>query len=189
MRVIAGKVKGKLLIAPEGMDTRPIMAKMKEALFSMWQFRIIDKSFLDLFAGSGSMGIEALSRGASKAYFVEKSKKAIDVINTNIKNCGLQKDAIVYHDDVFDRVNQFKANNQKFDIIYMDPPFTVDEIFDPVLKCVAQAQILAEDGILAIRTKKERELDDHVENLVKYKKKTYGKSTIHFYTYEEEENE
>ncbi len=186
MRVIAGKAKGKLLIAPEGMDTRPIMAKMKEALFSMWQFRLIDRTFLDLFAGSGSMGIEALSRGASKAVFVEKSKKAIDVIKTNLKNCGFHEEAVVYQDDVFDRVNYFKNTKQKFDLIYMDPPFTVDEIFDPVLECVASADILEEDGILAIRTKKERELQDEVGKLIKFKKKTYGKSTIHFYQNVEE---
>ena len=84
MRVISGKAKGKLLVAPEGLDTRPITAMMKEALFSMWQFHLMDSSFLDLFAGSGSMGIEALSRGASNVVFVEKSKKAIDVIKKNL---------------------------------------------------------------------------------------------------------
>ena len=89
MRVIAGKAKGRLLIAPEGLGTRPIMAKMKEALFSMWQFDIYGSRFLDLFAGSGSMGIEAISRGAKRATFVEMDRNAIDVIKKNLKTCNL----------------------------------------------------------------------------------------------------
>lgn len=183
MRVIAGKAKGKLLVAPEGFDTRPITAMMKGALFSMWQFHLADSSFLDLFAGSGSMGIEAISRGASDVVFVEKSKKAIDIINKNIKNCGFKDGYHVYHDDVFHCVEVLKNKNKKFDIIYMDPPFTVDEIFIPVLETVALAEILAEDGILAIRSLKEKELPDEVGKLIKYKTKSYGISTIHFYEY------
>lgn len=183
MRVISGKAKGKKLIAPEGMDTRPITAMMKGALFSMWQFHLNDSSFLDLFAGSGSMGIEALSRGASDVVFVEKSKKAVDVIKKNLKNCGFNDNYHLYQDDVFNRVNVLKNNQKKFDIIYMDPPFTVDEIFIPVLDCVALSEILAEDGILAIRSKKEKELPEEVGKLIKYKTKTYGISTIHFYQY------
>lgn len=183
MRVISGKAKGKLLVAPEGLDTRPITAMMKEALFSMWQFKLMDSSFLDLFAGSGSMGIEAISRGASNVAFVEKSKKAIDVIKKNIKNCNFTDGYTVYHDDVFNRVNVLKENGQKFDIIYMDPPYTVDEIFVPVLECVALAEILEEGGELAIRSKKEKELPETVGRLYKYKTRTYGISTIHFYKY------
>lgn len=187
MRVISGKAKGKLLVAPEGMDTRPITAMMKEALFSMWQFRLMDSSFLDLFAGSGSMGIEALSRGASNVVFVEKSKKAIDVIKKNLKNCNFTENYQVCQDDVFKRVELLKEDGQKFDIIYMDPPYTVDEIFVPVLECVALSEILDSDGILAIRSRKEKELPETVGKLVKYKLKTYGISTIHFYKYQEGE--
>ena len=186
MRVVSGKARGKKLIAPEGMDTRPITAMMKEALFSMWQFKIMNCSFLDLFAGSGSMGIEAISRGASHVVFVEKSKKAMDVIKTNLKNCNFKENFVCYLDDVFNRVNLLSVKKEKFDIIYMDPPFTVDEIFIPVLECVAEADILNEDGILAIRSLKEKQLPEEVFGLVKYKIKTYGISTIHFYCHKEE---
>ncbi len=181
MRVISGKAKGKVLIAPEGFDTRPITAMMKEALFSMWQFQLVDSSFLDLFAGSGSMGIEAISRGAKKVVFVEKAKKACDVIKKNLKNCNFTTGYNLYQDDVFNRVQLLSTQKEKFDIIYMDPPFTVDEIFIPVLECVAKANILNEDGVLAIRSLKEKELPEEVYGLTKYKVKTYGISTIHFY--------
>jgi len=186
MRVIAGKAKGRMLVAPEGLNTRPIMAKMKEALFSMWQFDIAGADFLDLFAGSGSMGIEAISRGAKRAVFVELDRNAINAIKKNIETCKFNENAIVYQDDVFKRVKWLQANKQTFDIIYMDPPFTVDEIFHPVLEAVADAQILREDGVLAIRTLKEKEMPEFVGNLTKYKHKVYGISAIHFYRIQED---
>lgn len=181
MRVIAGKAKGRMLIAPEGLNTRPIMAKMKEALFSMWQFDIYGASFLDLFAGSGSMGIEAISRGAKRAVFVEMDRNAIEVIKTNIKTCNFANEAEVYQDDVFARLKWFKQTGQKFDIIYLDPPFTVDSIFIPVMEALAEADILAQDGCIAIRSLKEKEMPEEFGDLYKYKKKVYGISAIHFY--------
>ena len=181
MRVIAGKAKGRALVAPEGFDTRPITAMMKEALFSMWQFRIQDADFLALFEGSGSMGIEAISRGARRAVFVEMNQKAIDVIKQNVKTCKFTEEAVIYKDDVFRRIEWLKNNGESFDIIYLDPPFTVDEIFHPVLEAVTGAGILKEDGIIAIRTLKEKDMPEEINNLKKYKFKVYGISAIHFY--------
>jgi len=187
MRVIAGKAKGRALEAPKGMNTRPITAMMKEALFSMWQFQMRDAAFLDLFAGSGSMGIEAISRGAEKAVFVELDRNAIEVIKRNVKTCKFEQQAIVYKDDVFNRVKLLQAEGETFDIIYMDPPFTVDSIFHPVLEAVAEAHILKEDGVLAIRSLKEKDMPEVMGNLEKFKLKTYGISAIHFYRIKEEE--
>lgn len=185
MRVIAGKAKGRMLVAPEGMNTRPIMAKMKEALFSMWQFDIYDAAFLDLFAGSGSMGIEAISRGAKRAVFVEMDRNAIEVIKKNLKTCNFTNEAEVYQDDVFARLKWFHSTKQKFDIIYLDPPFTVDSIFIPVMEALEEAEILEEDGCVAIRTLKEKEMPETFGKLYKYKKKVYGISAIHFYKLDE----
>ena len=103
----------------------------------------------------------------------------------NIETCKFAENAVVYQDDVFKRVKWLQTNKQSFDIIYMDPPFTVDEIFHPVLEAVADAKILKEDGILAIRTVKEKEMPEVVGNLTKYKLKIYGISAIHFYRIEQ----
>lgn len=182
MRVSAGKAKGRALIAPKGLNTRPITQMMKEALFSIWQFKIRDSYFLDLFAGSGSMGIEAISRGAKQAVFVELDYNAIEVIKQNIRTCKFtSQEAVVYKDDVFRRIKLLEQNKQRFDIIYLDPPFTVDEIFHPVLEAVASADILNEDGVIAIRTLKQKEMPEEMLDLYKFKVKTYGISTIHFY--------
>ena len=118
MRVIAGTAKGRRLYAPKGMETRPITAKIKEALFNIWQDRIHGSDFLDLFAGSGSIGIEALSRGADYVVFVDKSRKAVEMIKKNMGICGFRSGYDIYQDDVFRRIGWLEKNEVMFDIIY-----------------------------------------------------------------------
>lgn len=182
MRVISGKARGRQLIAPEGMDTRPITAKIKEALFSSWQMRLYDSDFLDLFSGSGSMGIEAMSRGARSVVFAEKDKRAVDIINKNLAACKFFDGYELYHDDVFNVIEIMKKQERTFDIIYLDPPFTVDEIFLPVIKSLSDGKLLKEDAIIAIRTRKEKEMPESIGTITKYRIKTYGISAIHFYS-------
>lgn len=181
MRVIAGKAKGRVLVAPEGLDTRPITAKIKEALFSIWQMQIVDSCFLDLFSGSGSIGIEAISRGAKKVVFVEKDRKAINAIKKNLANCKFTEGYEVYQDDVFKRIGWLAKNGCAFDIIYLDPPFTVDEIFLPVMECLSNAGLLERDGCIAIRTRREKEMPEKIGFLRKFKLKNYGISSVHFF--------
>ena len=182
MRVIAGKAKGRALLAPKGWNTRPITAMMKESLFSIWQAKIEDARFLDLFAGSGSMGIEALSRGARQVVFVEKDRKAVEVIKKNLLVCKFEDGYQVYKDDVFHRIERLKADGEQFDIIYLDPPFTVDEIFLPVMEALSDMALVADDGIVVIRTRKEKAMPDDMGALQKYRLKLYGSSSVHFYS-------
>lgn len=182
MRVIAGSAKGRVLFAPKGIGTRPIPSMIKEALFSIWQTRIKSARFLDLFAGSGSMGIEALSRGAKQVVFVERDRKAADIIRRNLSICQFRDGWSVYQDDVFKRLKKLGEDGQKFDIVYMDPPFTVEEIFLPVMEAISDASVLSVQGIAAIRTKREMKLPNEIGPLRKYREKTYGISCIHFYS-------
>lgn len=181
MRVIAGSAKGRLLVAPEGKNTRPITAKIKAALFSSWQTRIQDAKFLDLFAGSGSIGVEALSRGAAEAIFVEKDSRAIQMIRENLARCQFSSGYRVYQEDVFQRIQALKTEGAAFDIIYLDPPFTVDEIFLPVMEALSDGKLLEPDGIITIRTRKEKELPESIGVLEKWKMKFYGISGVHTY--------
>lgn len=182
MRVIAGTAKGHPLIAPKGMDTRPITARIKEALFSIWQMRIAGSRFLDLFAGSGSIGIEALSRGAEKVVFVEQSRKAVEIIKRNLAACHLETGYEIYRDDVFRRLPRLAEAGEVFDLIYLDPPFTVKGIFVPVMESLSNAAILAHNGMVAIRTPREIRLPDQIINLTKTKIKQYGISCVHFFS-------
>lgn len=181
MRVISGKAKGHVLIAPKGQNTRPITAKIKEALFSMWQMQITGASFLDLFAGSGSMGIEALSRGAKNVVFVDRGRKAIESIRKNLAICKFSYGYEIYQDDVFKRIKWLNEKGYRFDIIYLDPPFTTEEIFLPVMETLSGTEILSENGTIAIRTKREKDLPDMIGKLKKFKLRIYGISAIHFY--------
>ena len=182
MRIISGKAKGRNIKAPEGYDTRPVTDKIRQSLFNIWQWDIQDCDFLDLFSGSGSMGIEAMSRGAHRVIMVEKAEKAVRVIQDNIRSCDLQDvNHVVYAEDVFSAIEKLKYNKEKFDIIYLDPPYTVDEIFHPVMEALGKANLLKEDGIVVIRTRKEKEMKDVYGNLTKYREKVYGISMAHFY--------
>lgn len=182
LRVIAGKARGHSLIAPNGLNTRPITDMIKEALFNSWQMKLEKSHFLDLFAGSGSMGIEAMSRGAEKTVFVEKNGKAVETIKANLSSCKFTDGYTIYKDDVFHRIKYLKSEKEQFDIIYLDPPFTIDDIFLPVMETLSDGKLLRKDGIIVIRTRKGKEMPDEIGKLEKYKFKRYGISGIHYYT-------
>lgn len=186
MRIISGSARGTHIEAPEGLDTRPVTDKIRQSLFNIWQFSIPGSRFLDLFSGSGSMGLEALSRGADEVIMVEKSPKAAAVIRKNMKTCHFEnRNAEVCQDDVFNVIGHLSAQNRKFDLIYLDPPYTVDEIFEPVMEKIGSAGLLDEDGTLVIRTRKEKEMADQYGDLEKFREKVYGISKAHFYRQKE----
>ena len=120
MRVITGTARGKRLETLPGEDLRPTGARVKEGLFSAIQFDIEGRRVLDLFAGCGQLGIEALSRGAQKAVFVDESAAAVGVINGNLKNCGLADRATVYKNDFSTFLSHCR---ETFDIVFIDPPY------------------------------------------------------------------
>ncbi len=134
MRVITGIAKGKRLRTLEGNDVRPTTDRVKEAIFSVLQFNLEGRTFLDLFAGSGQMGIEAISRGAKRAVFVDSSKKSLNVIKENISNCNFQDKAMV----VSSSAEMFlKMNREAFDIAFLDPPYR-QGILEKVLPLVCK---------------------------------------------------
>lgn len=187
MRVIAGTARGKRLKAPAGLHTRPITDMIKEALFNVWGQEISGASFLDLFAGSGSVGIEALSRGASRVVMVDHDKNAIQVIKENLANCNINSGYEVYRNDVFKAVKLLNRYQEKFDFIYIDPPFTDEKIFARIMQELGELRLLAGEGVLVIRTKKSKEMAERYGHLLKYRLRTYGESCLHYYTWTEED--
>ncbi|MCI8830890.1 MAG: 16S rRNA (guanine(966)-N(2))-methyltransferase RsmD [Lachnospiraceae bacterium] len=126
MRVIAGSARRLQLKTIEGMDTRPTTDRIKETLFNILQPEILDSRFLDLFAGSGAIGIEALSRGAEEAVFAEQSRKACDCIRYNLKAARLEDRAQVMECDVLSALKRLESRKASFDLIFMDPPYGMD---------------------------------------------------------------
>lgn len=189
MRIIAGDARGKVIEAPEGMDTRPVTDKIRQALFNIWQFDIRDTSFLDLFSGSGSMGLEALSRKADRVVMVEKSRKAADVIRRNLKACRFEnRNVRVLEEDVFQALADLKKKHETFDRIYLDPPYTVESIFDPVMEALGDGELLNLDGEIVIRSLNTKPMKERYGKLRKYREKTWGISTAHFYKIQQEED-
>ncbi len=145
MRVISGSARGKVLDAVPGMNTRPTTDRVKESVFNILQFRVAGAVMLDLFAGTGQMGIEALSRGAARAVFVDQSPKAMSVIRKNIAAARVQTRAELIQTDFRQALQRLKA--QKFDIIFLDPPYG-GEILNSALNAVEVFDILSTDGII-----------------------------------------
>lgn len=131
MRIISGKARGIKLNTLEGDETRPTAERVKEAVFSMLQFELEGREVLDLFSGSGQMALEALSRGASHAVLVDRSKKAIGIIESNIQKTKLKEQCTVKNSDCIDFIRTNKG--KKFDIIFIDPPYAAN-LYEPVLK-------------------------------------------------------
>ena len=123
MRVITGFAKGKRIETLTGDDVRPTIQRIKEAVFSAIQFDIQGKVFLDLFAGSGQMGIEALSRGATSSFFIDSKRDSIEIIKSNLKTTGLSDKAVVVNSDSLLFLNR---TIQKFDIAFLDPPYRTE---------------------------------------------------------------
>ncbi len=157
MRVIAGSAKRLQLKTLDGMDTRPTTDRIKETLFNMLSPYLYDCIFLDLFAGSGGIGIEALSRGAMEAVFVEKNRKAMACIRENLKYTRLDRKALTISSDVMTALYRLEGEKQ-FDFIFMDPPYN-QELEKKVLEYLADSQLLSDEGVIIVEASKDTSFD------------------------------
>ena len=177
MRVIAGSAKGKQLKTPDGMQTRPTTDRVKEALFSIIHFDLPDACVLDLFGGTGQLGIEALSRGARKVVFVESREDACKLIRENLKRTGFQDRAQVIRADYLDYLNRCREN---FDIVLLDPPYA--EVFlENALKMITEIDILQSGGIIISERPVGKELPWDFEGYTRSKDYKYGKTLLAVY--------
>lgn len=149
MRVIAGSARSIPLIAPSGNNTRPTTDKIKETLFNILQYDVQGAVFYDIFAGSGAIGIEALSRGAERAVFVDTSRDAINCITANVKKCKFTDKSRIVKADASQLSSYFKKNETAQLIIFMDPPYERD-LEMPVLRSIAESGVLKEDDIIIV---------------------------------------
>ncbi len=158
MRVIAGKARRTILKTLDGLETRPTTDRIKETLFNMINNELYDCRFLDLFAGSGGIGIEALSRGANMSVFVENNKKAMDCIKENIKKTHFEDCSKTYEMDVLGYIKKAKITGEEFDIIFMDPPYN-KEIEKEVLYSLSDSSIINDDTLIIVEASIETMFD------------------------------
>lgn len=149
MRVIAGSARRIMLVTPPGLDTRPTTDRTKETLFNMINYDLPDCRFLDLFSGSGAIGIEALSRGALEAVFVEQEKSALDCINKNLQKTRLGERSRILAMDVLGALQYLSASGEPFDIIFMDPPYRTGWE-EKVLARLMHSEICTEDTVVIV---------------------------------------
>lgn len=181
MRVISGLRKGHKLKAPKGMDVRPTEDRIKESLFNILQSIDQDSSILDGFGGSGSIGIEFLSRGAKTCYFVDSSKESIDIINENLKHTKFVEHSFVIRNDIMIAIKSFGEKKLSFNYIYLDPPFKEHNLIYKSLELIIYENILNYNGIIIIEHEKELKLEENINGLIKFDYRKYGSKSLSFY--------
>ena len=191
MRVIAGTFRGRRLVAPKGKRlVRPTGDRVKEAVFSILQEQVVDANFLDLCAGTGSMGIEALSRGARHVTFLERDARCIEIIKRNLHTCGLLTESDArYHllrRDVVKGIPYLCKRSTLFEIIYFDPPYGLDvaggsQLYTTCLRLLAKDSLLCIGGVLLVEHAKRHVVPDAVGSLKRCRQARYGDTVVSFY--------
>ena len=186
MRIIAGKYRGRNLKSPPSLEVRPTSDRLRETLFNVIAPRIEDARFLDLCAGSGAVGIEALSRGAAHATFVDRSRKMCELVKSNIDLCRIERrESEVVQAEAEDYLRRFIAkqpdSGKPWDIVFFDPPYAVDYL--PVLEMFGEraAVLLSEEGMLVVEHHHKHELPETIGALGRYRVLKQGDSALSFY--------
>ncbi len=176
MRIIAGDKRGCAISAPKGLDTRPTLDRVKESLFGILQFDIYGKRVLDLFAGSGALGLEAVSRGAKSAVFCDNAKDSISAVNANIKKLGYEDRCRVYHCDWERALSAMASGGDRFDIVFIDPPYGAG-VAHRAAAMLYDKGLLAEGFIIAIEHGSKLPPEIEHDRLEIYDVRRYGELT------------
>ncbi len=186
MRIIAGLARGRKLMSPNGYDiTRPTLDRVKEAMFNIIQNRVYGSKVLDVFAGTGSLGLEAASRGAEKCYLVDRSSDTFYFLDKNVKNLGFSDICKTINKDSYEALRELSRKNLMFDIIFIDPPYKKDMI-PPAVEIIENKNLLKKDGIIVTKIDTSEEIYKGNINIVLINHRKYGKTTVCFYKYKED---
>lgn len=185
MRVIAGEYRGRRLDRIEGMDIRPTSDKVKESLFNILGDAVIDCVFLDLFGGTGGIGIEALSRGAKHVVFIDANIKSIKVLKGNLEHLNIKDNVEVFNTDYSTAISKLYKNRKEFDIIFIDPPYSAG-MAQNALKEIDAHPILAQTGLIIVEHDTRDEMPSSLGRLHMYRSKQYGSTTLSFYALNEQ---
>ena len=177
MRVISGTARGRHLKELQGMETRPTTDRVKEALFNIVQFELPGRQVLDLFAGTGQLGVEALSRGAARCTFVDQRRDAAALVRENLKLTGLSQQAQVVQAD---SISFLMSCREKFDVIFLDPPYLTG-VLEKAVETVSAFDILREHGIMVCESPLEQELPTLAAPYERGKEFRYGKIKLTVY--------
>ncbi|MBD7914105.1 16S rRNA (guanine(966)-N(2))-methyltransferase RsmD [Clostridium sp. Sa3CUN1] len=184
MRIIAGKARGRKLIPPESLETRPTLDRVKEAMFSMIQNYLPDAEVVDVFAGTGSLGLEAASRGAKEVYLVDKSSTTFPLLKKNIENLKFQDFCFALNLDSYDALSMLSKKGKIFDVIFIDPPYC-KEMIPKAIEIIKENNMLKKNGIIITKIDSIEDIYEGYKDITLLKSKKYGNTTVCLYNYEE----
>lgn len=181
MRIISGTARGTKLYTLDGVNTRPTLDRVKEPLFNIINFELEDATVLDLFAGSGALGLEALSRGAKKAFFCEKNREAALVVEKNIIKTKFNDKSVLLNTDFEKAILQLQNLNEKINIVFIDPPYKTDFV-KKSLNLLLNSNILCNDFIIIVETDEPDRILDDIKNINinLYDNRKYGRVSLFF---------
>ncbi len=182
LRVISGRLKGKKLHSVRGLTIRPTADRLRESIFNILSYRVLNAMVLDLFAGTGALGMEALSRGAESAVFVDNNPGALSVIQRNIKSCSFDKQAHIIKWDIKKNLNCLKSEGTAFDLVFMDPPYNQGMV-KPALFNLEQTRSLEKGARIVVEHSPLEPIPDHVFMFEIADQRRYGKTLVSFLTY------
>lgn len=180
LRVISGSAKGHKLKTIGGKETRPTADRVKESVFNIISGFVAGARVLDLYSGTGNLGIEALSRGAVFSLFVEKSRESILTIKHNLLHTKLSEKSSVMAMDVFTALDKLSKESRKFDIIFLDPPYNKN-LVEKTLKCLVESDIIEQDGIIIAEHDLKDEVPQEAGHLKRFRYQKYGDTAVSFY--------
>lgn len=180
MRVVAGTLKGRSIKAVKGTNTRPTTDKVKESIFNIIGPYFDGGIALDLFGGSGNLGIESLSRGIDKVIFVDRETIAINTIKQNVKDLKIEDQVEIYRNDAFKALKAIVKRGLQFDLILLDPPYKGQRI-NEIIEFIHENELLAIDGIIMAECLKEDELHESIGDIHQVKREIYGITAITIY--------
>lgn len=185
MRIISGSAKGRKLFSPEGMGTRPTLDRIKESIFNIIQGRVEESIVIDVFSGTGSLGLEAASRGAKECYLIDKGDITFSYLKKNVENLGFEDICKCYNKDSYEVLSELGRKGVIFDLIFIDPPYLKDMI-PPAVKIISEFKMLKNDGIIITKIDSKENIYKGNEfiKLADYRK--YGNTTVCFYNFGEE---
>ena len=184
MRIIAGKARGRKLLPPDTMETRPTLDRVKESMFSIIQNYIQDSVVVDVFAGTGSLGLEAASRGAKEVYLVDKSNTTFPILKRNVENLKFQDFCFPLNLDSYEALKMLSKKGKVFDIIFIDPPYC-KEMIPKAMEIVKESNLLKKDGIIVTKIDSIEEIYSGYKEIKLLKSKKYGNTTVCIYNNEE----
>ena len=187
MRIIAGSARGRKLLSPVGMGTRPTLDRIKEAIFNIIQNRTQGAVVVDMFSGTGSLGLEAASRGAKKCYLIDMGDTTFEMLQKNVDNLKFNDKCKCLKGDTYKYMKKFAAEEVVFDLIFIDPPYAKDMI-PPAIEIIADNDLLRRDGLIVCKIDSSEEIYEGNSIIHLCDLRKYGNTTVLFYEYKEISN-